>query len=380
VLCVSGYPTFGIPTPNYTCETTAYPPQEQYKLPWFQVDLSADAKHRWDEIITTYKDPIKDLVDQLIHLVSLVDPSGKILKIVDDLMPALLVKFPREYREEIEGISEASGIQLGRIVTYNIFYELFSVCTSIVAENGQSGEHFHARNLDFGLFMGWDMENHTWTVSEILRRMEFNVEFVKDGRPLFNMSSFAGYVGTLNGVKAGQYSISLNERFVLEGGFVGLYEWIVKHEDLYFPTWLARDVLTDNHTYDEALDILQNRAILAPCYYIVSGVEHNQGHLITRGLNESLYPLQLNAEEGRWYLLETNYDHWKKPFFLDNRRNPGEKCMNESSYDTISKAHIFNVLSSDPVLNQLTVFTTLMNPQTGEMESYRQFCPTCYIW
>ena len=63
------------------------------------------------------------------------------------------------------------------------------------------------------------------------------------------------------------FSISLNERFVLEGGFVGLYEWIVKHEDLYFPTWLARDILTENHTYDEALNTLQTRAILAPCSY-----------------------------------------------------------------------------------------------------------------
>ena len=46
-------------------------------------------------------------------------------------------------------------------------------------------------------------------------------------------------------------SLSLNERFVLEGGFVGLFEWIVKHEDLYFPTWLARDILTGNYTYQQ---------------------------------------------------------------------------------------------------------------------------------
>ena len=41
----------------------------------------------------------------------------------------------------------------GEIVLYNIFYEIFTVCTSIVARN-ENGKMFHARNLDFGLFMG----------------------------------------------------------------------------------------------------------------------------------------------------------------------------------------------------------------------------------
>ncbi|XP_063724822.1 acid ceramidase-like [Symsagittifera roscoffensis] len=221
VLLSTGDGSIPDPSPQYGCETEAYPPLEQFKLPWFQIDLDASPRTRWTEIITTYKDPINDLVDQLLHLLNLVDPSGTILKIIDDVLPTLVLKFPKEYREEIEGISEVSGVKLGRVVVYNIFYELFSVCTSIVAQNSQTGEHFHARNLDFGLFMGWDLETHTWTVSEILRRMEYNVEFVRGGQGVFNMSSFAGYVGTLNGVKAGQFSLSLNERFVLEGWICG---------------------------------------------------------------------------------------------------------------------------------------------------------------
>ena len=42
---------------------------------------------------------------------------------------------------------------LGDIVLYNIFYEVFTVCTSIVAHDDK-GTMYHARNLDFGLFMG----------------------------------------------------------------------------------------------------------------------------------------------------------------------------------------------------------------------------------
>lgn len=319
------------------------------------------------------------MVDYIVALVDKIDPTGKIVKFVDDVFPTLLIKMPKDYRQEIEGISLKSGIKVGRVVLYNIFYELFSVCTSIVAENNKTGEHIHVRNLDFGLFMGWDMETHTWKISEFLRQMEFNLEFTKNGKGLFNQSSFAGYIGSLNAVKPG-YSISLNERFAIEGGFVGLFDWIIKRSDNYFATWLVRDIMQGNYTYEEAINQLQTQDLIAPCYYIVSGVEHNQGILITRALNESLQPLELNVEEGRWYLLETNYDHWKKPFILDNRRTPAEKCMNESSTETIDKGAMFNVLSTNPVLNQLTVYSTIMNPHTGEMESYKQYCPTCYIW
>ena len=30
---------------------------------------------------------------------------------------------------------------------------------------------------------------------------------------------------------------------------------------------------------------------------------------------------------GQWYILETNYDHWKKPMIIDDRRGPGNRCM-----------------------------------------------------
>lgn len=69
-------------------------------------------------------------------------------------------------------------VRLGEIALFNIFYEVFTVCTSLVAEDPKgkkiqilfplhfkqtellvnqvsfSGNIYHARNLDFGLFMG----------------------------------------------------------------------------------------------------------------------------------------------------------------------------------------------------------------------------------
>ena len=51
-------------------------------------------------------------------------------------------ELPHPYGEEIVGLHEATGIPLGEIVLYNIFYEVFTVCTSIIAED-KEGELFY---------------------------------------------------------------------------------------------------------------------------------------------------------------------------------------------------------------------------------------------
>ena len=80
--------------------------------------------------------------------------SGKIFKFVDKYLPFLTRTLPEPFRSELEGISRTTGIPLGEITLYNIFYEVFTVCTSIVAQGGD-GRMYHARNLDFGLFLGY---------------------------------------------------------------------------------------------------------------------------------------------------------------------------------------------------------------------------------
>ncbi len=65
---------------------------------------------------------------------------------------------PNGYGDEIKGIANATNIQLGELMLYNMFYEIFTLCTSIVGQD-QNGKMYHARNLDFGLFLGWDLTN-----------------------------------------------------------------------------------------------------------------------------------------------------------------------------------------------------------------------------
>ena len=73
----------------------------------------------------------------------------------------------------MSGLAKGGGVPLGDVILYNIFYEIFSMCTSIVAKDKEGGL-IHARNLDFGLFVGWDFQNMTWPLAEALRN-RFNL-------------------------------------------------------------------------------------------------------------------------------------------------------------------------------------------------------------
>lgn len=41
----------------------------------------------------------------------------------------------------------------------------------------------------------------------------------------------------------------------------------------------------------------------------------------------------LDIKKGTWYVIETNYDRWKPPLVLDNRRTPAMKCLNQTSQE-----------------------------------------------
>jgi hypothetical protein len=68
-----------------------------------------------------------------------------------------------------------------------LYQPYFQVCTSIIEEDPK-GQLYHARNLDFGLFLGWDNANDTWLMSERLRNIIVNVDFQQDGKTVYQVS------------------------------------------------------------------------------------------------------------------------------------------------------------------------------------------------
>jgi len=356
-------------------EKNLYPPSSNDSVPLYVVDLDKDPIDRWYQVSNDYKEQIKDLVQAAKDFVTAF-LGDKIVPIIDKYLAELDDKFPQPYADELRGIANVTGVPLGEVVLYNIFYEVFTVCTSIVAEDEQH-KLYHARNLDFGLFLGWNAETHDWTVTERLRKTIVNVEWKKNGKTVFKSVNFAGFVGVYNGVRPQRFTVTANERFdLLDGGYVGLLKWLMGDKSMSWMTLLVREVMENADSYDEAVEKLSNTPLMAPVYYIVGGNSSGQGATIVRSREKTLGVVHLNASDPNgWYVLQTNYDPWSKPLFIDDRRTPGNRCMQKLSRNNVGFQGLFNVLSSPTTLNKLTAYTTLMQVDTGTLETYIQKCP-----
>ena len=359
-----------------------YKPENQYQVPWFNVDLDADPYTRFQEISGIYKDNIKGLLDQIKSLITPFLPDA--INIVDDVFGSMDQHLASPYRDEIRGIADATGIPVGEIVMYNIFYEIFTVCTSIIAQD-DNGHLKHARNLDFGLFLGWNSTTHEWAISSHLRKMVVNINWIKDGKILFVSNNFAGFIGIYNGMKKGAFALTANDRFDSLGGYVGIIRWMIGLEPhSRWMTWLARETLEQANSYAEAYDHLANTPMLSPVYFILSGVQPYEGAIISRTLNGTVQNQTVKMDPDSpygWYLLQTNYDPNTEVLYIDDRRTPGNICMRKLGRSNVGFQGIYNVLSSRTNLNKLTTYTVLMDTIEGKFETHLQSCPgDCYAW
>ncbi|KAK3100305.1 hypothetical protein FSP39_017938 [Pinctada imbricata] len=299
--------------------------------------------------------------------------TGKIVDYVVKEAANLDDTIPQPYADELRGIANATGLPLGEVVIYNLFYELFTVCTSIVAQD-PNGKLYHARNLDFGLFLGWNTKTHQWMVTDLLRPLIVNLDFQKGGKTAYKSVNFAGYVGILTAIKPKLFTLSMNERFKLDGGEIGIIEWILGIRTGKWMGFLTRETMENAGSFDQAMSMLSNTEMLAPAYFILGGNTTGQGAVITRS-REKTDDVWNMKDAGGWYILETNYDHWDAPLFLDDRRTPANNCMQKMKHENVKLPRIFDVLSSRPVLNKLTTYTALMQVDEGHLESWLQYCP-----
>ncbi|XP_010620077.1 acid ceramidase [Fukomys damarensis] len=372
-----------VPPWTEDCRKSTYPPSgPTYRgpVPWYTINLDLPPYKRWHELMADKGPMLKIIVNSLKNMVNAFVPSGKITQMVDQKLPGLLGQFSGPYEEEMKGIADVTEIPLGEIISFNIFYELFTMCTSIITED-EKGHLLHVRNMDFGIFLGWNINNNTWVVTEELKPLTVNLDFQRNSKTVFKATSFAGYVGMLTGFKPGRFSLTLNERFSMSGGFLGLIEWILGKKDASWIGFITRSVLENATSYEEAKNILAKTKLLAPAYFILGGNQSGEGCVITRERKDSLDVYELDPKQGRWYVVQTNYDRWKKPLFLDDRRTPAQMCLKRTTQKNVSFATLYDILSTKPVLNKLTVFTTLMDVSKNHFETYLRDCPDpCMGW
>ncbi|GMS94288.1 hypothetical protein PENTCL1PPCAC_16463 [Pristionchus entomophagus] len=133
--------------------TNLYDPKNADHVKWYDIDLDGPAFAPFVEIARDYSDSMKAMIQVLKDLILPV--YTKAVDVIDAFFGAMHQLIPQPYQDEIASIAEASGIPLGQIVMYNLIYEVTSACTSVVGVD-EKGKLYHARNLDFGLWMGCD--------------------------------------------------------------------------------------------------------------------------------------------------------------------------------------------------------------------------------
>lgn len=366
-------------TPFDHCETSLRPPSPT--IPEYIIDLDCPPKERWKELIT---DKRKEIVVLIEHVKKFCDVlfGHTLFWMVEEFMPRLADTLPAEYREEFEGIALITGMNFGEVVLFNVFYEFFSLCTSIVARS-DDGVLYHGRNLDFGLFLGWDPVNHTWQTATLLKPLVVSLNFIQGNKTLYRAINYAGYTGILTAINPGKFALTVDERFTWDGGYVGIAEWILGDRNQQWMGFLTRQVMETCGSYSCAQKKLSKPPLVAPVYFILSGTSPTEGCVITRGRNNfDIWPLGERHENqtGDWFLVQTNFDHWKKPSPIDNRRSPAVKCMDQLGNKDVPGT-LSNVLSTRPVLNKLTTYTSIMSAEKHQFRTWIQSCPDpCWPW
>nr|UVW99776.1 acid ceramidase 2 [Nephotettix cincticeps] len=359
------------------CSDVSYPATTQSKsIKTFKINLDIAPEERWSDVMAEYKNEMKKIFEFYD------DTLGFIMEINDNLMKGLHDTLPPEFRRELEGIAKALNTTLGRVTLFNIAYELLSMCTSIVME-GEDGKMYHGRNLDFGEIAGLlvkDNKTKKYFLTEILQQTTIKVDFFKSDKPLYSAVTYAGYIGILTGIKKNVFSLSIDERFAVNGGYMGIIEWALGDHHQSWLGLLTRQVMETAESYDEAKELLSKTPLLAPVYFILAGNTSRQGSIVTRWRYKSdilsIGSKSCSQQQGGWFLVETNYDHWNNLLnwflsFFDKRLQHAVQCMDEIGRKKPMET-LYRVLSTPYILGESTTFTAVMDVQEGRLDVWNR--------
>ncbi len=258
----------------------------------------------------------------------------------------------KEFYDELKGVAKYSNLSLKQALALNFIYEILASCTSIITID-LNGNLIHGRNLDYHL--GTFIANFT-----------VHLLFYKNGSLLYEGDGNAGFLGIATGLKKGSFAISLNQRKG-EGDIRKSMEIILKNNIFPIP-YFMRNVMEKAKDFESAVKMLSSQEFAAPAYVIVSGVNRNEGVVITRnrsGVQNITQIKENNTNE--WYLVQTNYDRDVPDPIKDLRRLPAEERIREIGRNKMSMGLLFDkVISIYPNHNAMTITSGVICAKTGE--------------
>jgi len=313
----------------------------------YDINLDVPAENRWNEVVDDFADYLSELIPALKKFV-----PAEVMPLLPAIGDLINTYLSEPYATEILGVGQRSKIPVGDVVILNVLYDLLAGCTSIVAED-EMGHIYHARNLDYQL-------------TEILQNITLIANFQKGGKTIYTGTTYAGYVGLLTGQRPYQFSISLDQRNAGEHWMNIATALLAKNASIV--SFMIRNILENEQCYEDAFSVLTHSTFLAPSYIIIAGIKSGQGAVITRDRIVTRDSWKLDPPN-RWFLVETNYDHWLPAPSGDDRRDPAIRHINQIGRHNISLDTLFSVLTTPPVLNERTTYTTLMFPAAPDKYS-----------
>ena len=125
--------------------------------------------------------------------------------------------------------------------------------------------------------------------------------------------------------------------------------------------FLIRDTISDPEMdFKTAVEMTAHRRMIAPSYIIFGGLKPNEAAVMTMDQPSANSVWWLGSNHS-WYLVQTNTDHWKPPTLDDKRRNVAINTMNAIGQENISPETLLDVLSTELVLNEETIHTSVMS-------------------
>ena len=322
------------------------------QAPRYAVNLDLPAEERWNEVVADFEDEIRTLTANVRRFAPWIGASE--FKIIENILAKVNKHLSYPYGEEMAGIAKAAGVPLTHIMMANFMYELnafnplnrtFTVgCTTILAQS-KSGTVYLARNTDAD--------------TDLLRKLTIIVDFKVNGETVYTGTTFAGYVGLISGQKPNSFTMATNERDTGDWWMNGLEALVTGIDGAVL--MLIRDTIADPEMdFKTAVEMTAHRRMIASTYIMFGGLEPNEAAVMTmdRTSANSVWWLGTNHT---WYLVETNYDHWKAPPPGHNWRTAAINAMNNVGQDNISPETLLDVLSVDKVLNKCTVHTSIMS-------------------
>ena len=165
---------------------------------------------------------------------------------------------------------------------------------SIVTQQA-NGQIIHGRNFDYDF-------------PSFLSKLTYKAQYVRNGAVIYTSIQPAGYVGVITGHRFNSFTFSLNERDQGEW-YMNILTLLLDSSSMPV-SFLTRELMENKTNFNEAVNFLVKSDLIAPAYFIVGGVQPEEGVVITRAQFEAVDVWHLNSSSPgieKWYLLETNY-------------------------------------------------------------------------